>query len=290
MRLYLVQHGEAVPEEVEPTRPLGERGRADVRQMATFLAQGGVRADRVRHAGKRRAEQTAAVLAAALAPGDAPVARAGLDPGDPTDGVTREAAAWEGDVMLVGHLPFMARLASRLVAGRENAGVVALEPGSVLCLERTDQQRWRWAALFEDLNSPRKLQDSQPARRRAPAPGRDGVPRRPLRRLRRHDFLGRMLPRPGGDLRADAERPRRLWMSTSLCWVRLERDRDFGGRPGNDRNDPEINDLLATADEKHQPLNRLARSARSTGCCSLRSRSRSTTLPAAISSSPRRTA
>ena len=142
MRLYLVQHGEAVPAEVDPARPLSERGREDVEAMAAFLVQGGVRAERVWHSGKRRAEQTAAILAAALAPTVTPEARPGLNPNDPTDAVAREAAAWDRDVMLVGHLPFMARLASRLVAGREDAGVVAFAPGSVLCLERSDPQRW----------------------------------------------------------------------------------------------------------------------------------------------------
>ena len=148
MRLYLVQHGEAVPADVDPTRPLGDRGRTDVRRMATFLAQGGVCADRVWHSGKRRAEQTAAILTAALPPGPAPMARAGLDPRDPTAGVAREGAAWEEHVLLVGHLPFMARLASRLVAGRDDAGVVGFEPGSVLCLERTDRQRWTIACML----------------------------------------------------------------------------------------------------------------------------------------------
>jgi phosphohistidine phosphatase len=142
MRLYVVQHGEAVPEEVDPARPLSLGGQGDVARMAAFLAAAGTRAARVMHSGKRRAEQTAEMLAAAVAPATAPSARAGLNPNDPTDGVAHEAAAWSEDVMLVGHLPFMARLASRLVAGREDAGVAAFQPGSVLCLERTDQQRW----------------------------------------------------------------------------------------------------------------------------------------------------
>ena len=142
MRLYLVQHGEAVPEEVDPARPLSPTGRADVAQIAAFLAAAGVRPARVMHSGKLRAEQTALILAAAVAPANAPTARAGLNPNDPTDGVAHEAAAWDHDVMLVGHLPFMARLASRLVAGREDAAVAAFQPGSVVCLERTDQRRW----------------------------------------------------------------------------------------------------------------------------------------------------
>ncbi len=40
--------------------------------------------------------------------------------------------------MVVGHLPFMGRLASRLVAGSEEANVAAFQPGTVACLERAD--------------------------------------------------------------------------------------------------------------------------------------------------------
>jgi phosphohistidine phosphatase len=148
MRLYLVQHGEAVPEEVDPARPLSEVGRSDVAHMARFLAAGGMCIGQVLHSGKARAEQTAVLLAAALAPGHTPAARSGLNPKDPTDGIARAVAAWDEDAMLVGHLPFMAKLASRLVAGRDDAGVVAFQPGTVVCLERGDQHHWSIAWMI----------------------------------------------------------------------------------------------------------------------------------------------
>lgn len=148
MRLYLVQHGDALPEEVDPTRPLSAAGRPEVAAVARFLAAGGVRAPKVLHSGKRRAEETAALLAAAVAPGQTATARSGLAPNDPTDGIAREAATWDEDVLLVGHLPFMAKLVSRLVAGRDDAGVVAFRPGTVVCLERGDRQHWSIAWMI----------------------------------------------------------------------------------------------------------------------------------------------
>ena len=151
MRLYLVQHGEAVAEDVDPTRPLNAVGRTDVERMAAFLARGGIRAMEVWHSGKRRAEQTAAILTAASSPELAPEGRTGLNPNDPTEGTVHEVATRDQDVMLVGHLPYLAKLADRLVVGREDAGVVAFRPGSVLCLERTGQGRWTivWMATPE---------------------------------------------------------------------------------------------------------------------------------------------
>jgi len=40
------------------------------------------------------------------------------------------------DTIIAGHLPFMSKLASRLVTGNEDETVVHFKPGSVACLER----------------------------------------------------------------------------------------------------------------------------------------------------------
>jgi broad specificity phosphatase PhoE len=39
MRLYLVQHGDAVPEQLDPERPLSAAGRQDVEAVARLLAE-----------------------------------------------------------------------------------------------------------------------------------------------------------------------------------------------------------------------------------------------------------
>lgn len=49
---------------------------------------------------------------------------------------------WENDTVLVGHLPFMAKLVAKLVTGRENDGVAAFQPGSMICLERGETGSW----------------------------------------------------------------------------------------------------------------------------------------------------
>ena len=85
MRLYLVQHGDALPEQVDPERPLSAKGRRDVEAVARLLASTGTRAVRVAHSGKLRAQQTAEVLAAALAPAAVPETMTGLNPNDPVE-------------------------------------------------------------------------------------------------------------------------------------------------------------------------------------------------------------
>ncbi|MCH8011829.1 MAG: phosphohistidine phosphatase SixA [Candidatus Marinimicrobia bacterium] len=142
MKLYLVQHGESLPEDVDPERGLSDKGREDVTQMAELLSRGGVEISTIYHSGKKRSEDTARLLRGCLAAGGVLAQRDGIAPLDPVDRVATEAERWDKDVMLVGHLPFMGKLVSQLVAGDEDVPVVEFQPGSVICLERGESGNW----------------------------------------------------------------------------------------------------------------------------------------------------
>jgi len=148
MKLYLVQHGEALAKDVDPDRPLSEAGRSAVRAIGARLAAGGLRVDWIMHSGKTRAEQTAALLAGCLETARPIEACAGLEPNDAVAPLAAEAASWLEDTMLVGHLPFMARLTGFLIGGADSPEVVLFEPGTVLCLERSDSMRWQIAWML----------------------------------------------------------------------------------------------------------------------------------------------
>ena len=142
MRLYLVQHGAALAKEIDPQRPLSEAGREDVRALAGFLKDAGVRVERVWHSGKARAEQTAQLLARSLLPRGKIEQVGGIGPEDDVAGFVSDADVWEHDTLVVGHLPFMSRLAARLVAGDAEREILAFQPGSLVCLERRELDRW----------------------------------------------------------------------------------------------------------------------------------------------------
>lgn len=148
MRIYLAQHGLALPKEVDPDRPLSEQGRGDVGRLARLLEAAGVRVGQVLHSGKVRAEQTAALLAEALLPGGQPQSRDGLDPNDPVEPLAAEIAAWTTDTLLVGHLPFLGRLASLLLVSDPERQVLALQPGALACLERDPAGQWMLAWMI----------------------------------------------------------------------------------------------------------------------------------------------
>ena len=136
MKLYLVRHGVANTAAVDQQRGLSEKGREEVERIAKFLQKSGVSVSRVRHSGKVRAMQTAEILASHIAPSIEIVSGDGINPNDPVDPVAYDAASFTEDTMLVGHLPFMDLLASRLAAGGEDSVAFTFHPATVLCLER----------------------------------------------------------------------------------------------------------------------------------------------------------
>jgi phosphohistidine phosphatase len=148
VKLYLVQHGEAVAEEADPERPLSEAGRRDVEGLARFLSARGLRVERIQHSGKTRARQTAEILAGVLAPGLDTEARPGLAPKDPVEAFAAGLADQTRDLIVVGHLPFLDRLVGHLVGGGEGRGLVAYRPGGMVCLERAEDGAWRIAWML----------------------------------------------------------------------------------------------------------------------------------------------
>jgi phosphohistidine phosphatase len=145
MKLYLVRHGDALAAEVDPERRLSEAGRDQVARMAAFLAERGARVARVVHSGKPRAAETAAALAAAVAPGREPAALAGLGPNDPVEPLAEAIAAWREDSLIAGHMPHLARLAALLIGGRAPPGALDFEPAATACLERDEDGAWSLA-------------------------------------------------------------------------------------------------------------------------------------------------
>jgi phosphohistidine phosphatase len=148
MKLYLVQHAEAVTREVDPQRPLSVQGRHDAEALANFLARAGIGVARVVHSGKTRAQETASVLGGALCPGATPETMQGLGPNDPVMPFAERAAAWREDTLVVGHLPFVARAVCLLTSGDEAHAVVGFRPGSAVCLEREADGPWELAWML----------------------------------------------------------------------------------------------------------------------------------------------
>lgn len=142
MKLYLMQHGEALPKDVDAERPLSEEGRSDVKRIADFLRSAGIQVARVVHSGKTRARESAEILAAAVLKGGAPEVLDGIDPKDPVMPFAELVSVWDEESLVVGHLPFMSKAVCLLLTGDEEHAAVDFRPGSLVCLEREADGPW----------------------------------------------------------------------------------------------------------------------------------------------------
>jgi len=150
MALYLVQHGKALSKEQDSEQELSQEGLADVRRIADVAGTYGVKPYAIRHSGKKRARQTAEILAEVLLGerGETePVL--GLAPLDDVT-VIANTLKTSANLMLVGHLPFMERLTGFLITRSVDLLVLKFQNGGIVCLDLDhDSGRWfiKWTLM-----------------------------------------------------------------------------------------------------------------------------------------------
>ena len=146
MALYLVQHGRSLPKDIDPDQGLSPEGITDVERIAAVAKGYEINVSRIEHSGKTRARNTAEIYAAALAPDGGVHERSGLKPLD--DVTTFFDTVGSGDsLMLVGHLPFMARLTSYLITGSVDTPVFKFQNGGIACIDK-DPETGAWSILW----------------------------------------------------------------------------------------------------------------------------------------------
>ena len=104
--------------------------------------QRGVAVDRIRHSGKLRAEQTATIFAEKLRPRQGVSVQSVLGPNDDVRPMAKTLATESGSLMLVGHLPFLSRLAGFLLTGEGERQLLEFRYGGLIGLVR---ERDKWA-------------------------------------------------------------------------------------------------------------------------------------------------
>jgi phosphohistidine phosphatase len=140
--VYLVRHGDAVAASENPKRPLSEAGRKAVEQIAGLARERQVAVSAIYHSGILRAQETAEILAQQLMPPAGVKAIGGLLPEDDPVAGKAELEAAADPVMLVGHLPYMGRLAALLVRGDMESPVIDFQPAAIVCCSRVATQ-WK---------------------------------------------------------------------------------------------------------------------------------------------------
>jgi phosphohistidine phosphatase len=149
MPLYLLRHGEAHSETVDPNRSLTEAGKATVDGMAQMAIAFKIPVSEIFHSGKARARQTAEIFSNYLKPSGGVKEIKGIKPNDDVTILAPELDSTL-NTMLVGHLPFMERLVSYLVIGSPDRSIIRFQTGGIVCLDQiTKHESWyiKWALM-----------------------------------------------------------------------------------------------------------------------------------------------
>jgi phosphohistidine phosphatase len=150
MFLYLVRHGEAKSKDEDPGRSLSDKGMHDVNEVARAMSKKNITVTAIFHSGKKRAEQTAQIIAGAISPAKGISEQEGLKPNDDPSIWSDKIKNTDDNIMLVGHLPHLDVLTSQLLS----RGSVRFSAGQVICLERYSNGSWtlKWTIAPADLD------------------------------------------------------------------------------------------------------------------------------------------
>lgn len=143
MRLYLIQHGIALPESEDPQKGLSDKGVVQTQKMAEFLRRQDTKIDLIWHSKKLRAVQTAQIFFQHITAAEI-VERDDINPQDSVDEFAAELQAADKDAMIVGHLPFLQKLAAKMLANSTNIDLISFKNSRVVCLEYKENWKVLW--------------------------------------------------------------------------------------------------------------------------------------------------
>jgi len=143
MKLYLIQHGISLPEEKDPEKPLSLEGKEETQRTAEFLKAKNIEVDAVWHSPKQRAAQTAQIIVNSIFCSEIQE-RDDLNPLDSVETFPAEIESLDKNLMIIGHLPFLQKLASLLLSGSEANQFISFKNSGITCLEYTDTWKIDW--------------------------------------------------------------------------------------------------------------------------------------------------
>lgn len=142
MKLFLIQHAQAKNREEDPQRPLTDEGKANIKKVAQHVAKTIPEITELWHSEKLRAKQTAQILAEVLKISDRLKECPGLTPNDTVCPVKERLMEIKENLAIVGHLPFLEKLASTLLCHSQEARIISFAMGGIVCLSRDQEHNW----------------------------------------------------------------------------------------------------------------------------------------------------
>jgi len=153
MKLYLMRHGEALSPQVDPERGLTNNGKLKIEHVATHLKETDVTFKRIFHSKKKRARETAEIMAQTISPEVKPELHQYITPNDDPGLIINEINNWNEDTLITSHLPFVPNLMTSLTGQDAYLSAISFETGTIVCLEKNDNDVWgvTWATSPSEI-------------------------------------------------------------------------------------------------------------------------------------------
>ena len=142
VRFYFAIGCRPAGDNVDPQRPLSEQGVIDTQKLAGVFGGWDTGLKTIYHSQKKRAFQTAEIIKDKMAAKPQLIEQEGLLPNDPTDAIYDVIQKCSEDLLIVGHLPFLPKLVSRLIGVDESFVLLLMPASSLVVLQREDQGLW----------------------------------------------------------------------------------------------------------------------------------------------------
>ncbi len=137
MYLYLVQHGKAKSKDEDPERPLNEEGVMETEKMARYAKEHlGIKVVKIVHSMKLRSKMTAEIFKKHLGDNIKLVESDKINPPSNPILIYEELEGERDDIMIVGHLPHLSKLASLLLVGDPEKEIIKFKYSGILCLHK----------------------------------------------------------------------------------------------------------------------------------------------------------
>ena len=152
MKLYLMRHGEALSPQMDPERGLSKNGKLSVQLVATHLKKSDISFSQVFHSKKKRARETAEIMAQTLSPNTEIALRNNISPEDDPNIIYSEISTWNEDTLIASHLPFVPNLITLLTGKDAYLTKITFETATLVCLEK-EQGNWKisWSTAPSEI-------------------------------------------------------------------------------------------------------------------------------------------
>jgi phosphohistidine phosphatase len=141
MFLYLIQHAHAKNKDEDPERGLTDLGISAIKKTGGFLFKLNPQISKIWTTGKKRAEQTSMILSEQLNVSHEHVitVKENLNPKDDVLLIAGELDKIKHEnIIIVGHLPHLSRLAAQLLTNQQEMEVIRFKNAGIVCLARVE--------------------------------------------------------------------------------------------------------------------------------------------------------